>query len=129
MTLRKKVFIGLSAVLAALFVLMAYAMVYGGAEFRQHSSKARTVVQLDALKAAATNYFRVFGQWPATMNELSFNRSNIAFVSPAAPWNDGWGRPFNYAAPTNGTGTIASLGRDGLLGGSEFDADLKVSLP
>lgn len=129
MTLRKKVFMGLGALLAALLVLTAYAMVHGCTDFRQHSSKARTGVQLDALKAATTDYFKAYGQWPVTMNELAFNRSNIPFVSPPAPWKDGWGRPFSYTAPTNGTGNIASFGRDGLPGGAEFDADLKVSLP
>lgn len=129
MTLRKKIFVGLSALLAALLVLMAYAMVHGCTDFRQNSNKARTIVQLDALSEATSAYFGVYGQWPVTMQDLSFNRSNVVFVSPAAPWKDGWGRPFSYTAPTNGTGSIVSFGRDGLPGGSEFDADLKVSLP
>ena len=96
---------------------------------RERSSKARTSVQLDTLKAATTDYFKAYGQWPVKMKDLSFNRSNIYFVSPSAPWSDGWGRQFIYTAPTNGTGSIVSFGRDGLPGGAEFDADLKVSLP
>lgn len=128
MVLRKKIVIGLSAALTAVLVLLVYLMVSGAAGIRQHSRKARTSVQLDVLKAATTDYFKAYGQWPATMRDLSFNRSNIYFVSPSAPWSDGWGRPFNYIAPTNGTGSIASFGRDGLPGGAEFDADLKVSL-
>ncbi len=129
MALRKKIVIGLSAALVAVFVLVVYLMVSGAGGIRQQSKKARTMVQLDALKEATTAYFGVYGQWPVTMKDLSFNRSNVVFVSPAAPWNDGWGRSFNYAFPSNGNGAIVSLGRDGLPGGSEFDADLKVSFP
>jgi type II secretory pathway pseudopilin PulG len=129
MALRKKIVIGLSAALTAVLVLSVYLMVSGAGGIRQQSKKARTIVQLDALKEATTAYFGVYGQWPGTMKDLSFNRSNVVFVSPAAPWNDGWGRPFNYGFPSNGTGAIVSLGRDGRPGGSEFDADLKVSFP
>lgn len=129
MTARKKLLIGLSAALTAGLALLIFAVTFGAPQFVQEAKRVRTVVQLDTLRAATTNYFKAYGQWPVTMKDLSFNRSNISFVSPAAPWNDGWGRPFNYAIPSNGSGAIVSLGRDGLPGGSEFDADLKVPLP
>jgi type II secretory pathway pseudopilin PulG len=119
------------AVLAMVVILVVTMVMSGASHFRQQGKRARTQAQLNVIYSATTNFVGIFGRWPVDMKALSFNPSNIIFVSPVAPWSDGWGRPFIYTPPggTNGAGVILSLGRDGMPGGVGYDADLQVKLP
>ncbi len=96
---------------------------------RELARCADTTQHLEVLRSSVKEYLSLHGNWPAALIDLSLQTSNASSVRGVVSLSDGWGRPFHYWAPTNGAGTIVSLGRDGLPGGSEFDADLKVSFP
>lgn len=107
-------------------------MVFDGASVaRRQLAVARTQAQVAVLRSATTNYFGVFGRWPATMTDLVVNSSNIVFISPAPPWNDGWGRLIAYTPPsaTSPTGYVLSFGADGLPGGLDANVDIQVEIP
>lgn len=129
---KKRITTRVLLLVSGVLVVACLLLVFSNApEFRQQLARNRTVAQLTALHGGASDYLKVFGRWPPTVQELSINASNIVFVSPITPWKDGWGRPILYTPPsgTNRPGSFLSLGRDGILGGTAHDTDIEIKLP
>jgi hypothetical protein len=63
-------------------------------------------------------YYEQHGKLPANLDVLPV-RKNYANRTV-----DVWGRPFQYVVDSDGTFSLASLGRDSVIGGVGDDADL-----
>jgi hypothetical protein len=89
---------------------------------------AKTTAYLMCFTNASRDYFRVYGEWPRSIQafDRDGNPRGIVFVA-WMPTNDAWGGPFVYNPfdPARGYGSVASYGRDGQPGGSGPDADLE----
>ena len=85
-------------------------------------SKAR----MGAFAMASANYFNFYMNWPRSLDDL-FSNTNV-FVAPDMPRTDVWGRAIQYQPfdPKLGFGVVRSLGRDGMPGGTNADADIEV---
>lgn len=94
---------------------------------RAVAQRLLTQVTLTTLASACTNYARICGEWPSSLQELSSNRDGIVFVEPGSAV-DAWGRPIRYEAPTSAAGQVIlrSLGSDGCEGGRGAAADIEV---
>jgi len=97
-----------------------------------HPRVAPTVTQalLQNITAACNQYITFYGEPPASLSDLTRNRSNIVFIIwPKTGTNDGWGNPIHLTPydASLGHGRIISYGRDGRPGGSGIDADVEVS--
>ena len=117
-------------ILSAVVVILLFVL---GAVLRPRALTARTSIHLQSVAAASSAYFGIYSRWPGSLQDLdsasTLNPSKIAFLPPTdSILTDAWGHaliyePFNS---TNGSGRVLSLGRDGLPGGTGYDADFSV---
>lgn len=101
--------------------------VLGGAD-RGKANIAKSQVQTVAGKVE--NYQLDTGKLPAKLDDLVTQPGGTSgwlgpYVKPAE-LNDPWGHPLEYRAPGEGQPfDLISLGKDGKVGGSSYDADIK----
>lgn len=101
--------------------------VLGGAD-RGKANIAKSQVQTVAGKVE--NYQLDTGKLPAKLDDLVTQpRGTSGWLGPyakPAELNDPWGHPLEYRAPGEGQPfDLISLGKDGKVGGSSYDADIK----
>ena len=101
--------------------------VLGGAD-RGKANIAKSQVQTVAGKVE--NYQLDTGKLPAKLDDLvSQPGGTSGWLGPyakPAELNDPWGHPLEYRAPGEGQPfDLISLGKDGKVGGSSYDADIK----
>jgi type II secretory pathway pseudopilin PulG len=95
-----------------------------------------THVALDGIAFASTNYFQIYGKWPASLRDFApdspQNPKHDGFLTYARTFSlatgDGWQHPLIYKPfdPSVGYGSVISYGRDGQPGGVGLDADVEV---
>lgn len=101
--------------------------VLGGAD-RGKANIAKSQVQTVAGKVE--NYQLDTGKLPAKLDDLVTQPGGTSgwlgpYAKPAE-LNDPWGHPLEYRAPGEGQPfDLFSLGKDGKVGGSSYDADIK----
>ena len=101
--------------------------VLGGAD-RGKANIAKSQVQTVAGKVE--NYQLDTGKLPAKLDDLVTQPGGTSgwlgpYAKPAE-LNDPWGHPLEYRAPGEGQPfDLISLGKDGKVGGSSYDADIK----
>lgn len=101
--------------------------VLGGAD-RGKANIAKSQVQTVAGKVE--NYQLDTGKLPAKLDDLVAQPGGTSgwlgpYAKPAE-LNDPWGHPLEYRAPGEGQPfDLISLGKDGKVGGSSYDADIK----
>jgi len=101
--------------------------VLGGAD-RGKANIAKSQVQTMAGKIE--NYQLDTGKLPAKLDDLVTQPGGSSgwlgpYAKPAE-LNDPWGHPLEYRAPGEGQPfDLISLGKDGKVGGSSYDADIK----
>ena len=101
--------------------------VLGGAD-RGKANIAKSQVQTVAGKVE--NYQLDTGKLPAKLDDLVTQPGGTSgwlgpYAKPAE-LNDPWGHPLEYRAPGDGQPfDLISLGKDGKVGGSSYDADIK----
>lgn len=101
--------------------------VLGGAD-RGKANIAKSQVQTMAGKVE--NYQLDTGKLPAKLDDLVTQPGGTSgwlgpYAKPAE-LNDPWGHPLEYRAPGEGQPfDLISLGKDGKVGGSSYDADIK----
>ena len=101
--------------------------VLGGAD-RGKANIAKSQVQTMAGKIE--NYQLDTGKLPAKLDDLVTQPGGSSgWLGPyakATELNDPWGHPLEYRAPGEGQPfDLISLGKDGKVGGSSYDADIK----
>lgn len=101
--------------------------VLGGAD-RGKANIAKSQVQTVAGKVE--NYQLDTGKLPAKLDDLVTQPGGTSgwlgpYAKPAE-LNDPWGHPLEYRAPGEGQPfDLISLGKDGKVGGSSYDADIR----
>ena len=101
--------------------------VLGGAD-RGKANIAKSQVQTVAGKVE--NYQLDTGKLPAKLDDLVTQPGGTSgwlgpYAKPAE-LNDPWGHPLEYRSPGEGQPfDLISLGKDGKVGGSSYDADIK----
>ena len=119
----------LGTMLAAAFVVFGLAMIPVLRAARVEATVARTKVLLQAARSACIAYSNYYGEWPASLADLTQNKSNIVFIEWGEKGaNDAWGHSlvFKPFSSVSGFGSIESYGSDGLAGGQGPDADIEV---
>lgn len=115
------IFFGCVALFAAAMVGLLYRFVVGpglmGNVVRQRQAQAQTQI-LELHKELEAWSSRHQGSYPASLAELLGGARELP--------RDPWGREFVYAPPAPGElrPRLRTLGRDGLPGGADEDADL-----
>lgn len=116
--------------------LFAFALVLtGGLVVNQSCSpsfahpKGDTIRQdIDTLRDAVLSFSASNrGQYPTSLDQLCDDSDGKAVIEklPVDPWS----RPYVYTAPEGKTKfNIATLGRDGAVGGQEEDADVDLEM-
>jgi len=95
-----------------------------------------THVALDGVVFASSNYFQIYGKWPASLQDFVIdspqNPKHVGFLTYARTFSlatgDGWLHPLIYKPfdPSVGYGSVISYGRDGQSGGVGLDTDVEV---
>ena len=101
--------------------------VLGGAD-RAKANLAKSQVMTLAQKVES--FQMDTGRLPTTLNELVVEPGNAAgWLGPyakAAELSDPWGHPVEYRAPgENGPFDLVILGKDGKVGGTSVDSDIR----
>lgn len=113
-------------VLIVLFVLPSFLRGCVGSGGHAHE---RTRAHLYFVDVATRVYFDDYGRWPTSLADFTNNPRGIIYLELGpAGLVDGWRHPIVYR-PYDlaiGYGSATSLGRDGKLGGTGFDADIEV---
>lgn len=118
------------SILTAVVVILLFVL---SAVLRPRALSARTSIHLQTVAAASSAYFDIYSRWPSSLQDLDSasaqNPRKIAFLPPTdSILTDAWGNALIYESfsSTNGYGRVLSLGRDGLPGGSGYNADVSV---
>ena len=101
----------------------------------QKANVAKAKVEIANLSQALGFYAIEVGQYPTTEQGLNalWRAPNPEPSNWRGPYltqevtNDPWGNPYVYVTPSNNDGydfDLISYGRDGKLGGTDFDADI-----
>ena len=95
-----------------------------------------THLALDGVVFASSNYFQIYGKWPASLRDFATdspqNPKRAWFLTYTRTFSlatgDGWLHPLIYKPfdPSVGYGSVISYGRDGRPGGVGPDADIEV---
>ncbi len=101
--------------------------VLGGAD-RAKANLAKSQVTTLAQKVEA--FQMDTGRYPATLDELATEPGNApGWLGPyakASELNDPWGNPIAYRMPGEmGAFDLMMLGKDGKVGGSSYDSDIR----
>lgn len=96
---------------------------------RRGAHIARAHAELGGVRVASQVYFREYGVWPQSLDELTNNTRNLLFIQ----WYRGkpidpWGHAYQYSPfdEKRGWGAVLTLGRDGKPGGEGQNADIEV---
>ena len=93
---------------------------------------ASTKALLITCRLACMSFHTNANRWPIALTELIANTNGKVYLlgTGAGGLVDSWGRPLVYVAP-DGTnvGSITSLGADGLPGGTNWEADIRFTIP
>ena len=101
----------------------------------QKANVSKAKVEISNLSTALQLYATEVGQYPTTEQGLNalWRVPNPEPPNWSGPYltqeitNDPWGNPYIYVTPSNNYGydfDLISYGRDGKLGGVDFDADI-----
>lgn len=101
----------------------------------QKANVSKAKIEISNLSTALQLYATEVGQFPSSEQGLDalWRAPNPAPPNWGGPYiqqpitNDPWGNPYVYLNPSNHTGydfDLMSYGRDGKLGGIDFDADI-----
>ena len=120
----------LIAILSAWFISLWFHARGGKAEL------GYTYDALDGVAFASSNYFQIYGKWPASLQDFAKNSpqnpKHDSFLTYARTFSlatgDGYRHPLVYKPfdPSVGYGSVISYGRDGRPGGVGQDADIEV---
>ena len=119
----------IGSTLTAAFLVFALAIIPVLRAARTQAPVARTKVLLQAVRSACNTYSNYYGDWPASLSDLTHTKSNIVFMEWGEEGaSDAWGHPlvFKPFSSVSGFGSIRSYGRDGRAGGEGPDAGLEV---
>ena len=101
----------------------------------QKANVSKAMIEISSLSTALQFYAIEVGQFPTTEQGLDalWRAPNPTPPNWSGPYlnqeltNDPWGNPYVYVTPSNHVGyefDLMSYGRDGKLGGTDFDADI-----
>ncbi len=101
----------------------------------QKANVSKAKIEISNLSTALQLYATEVGQFPTTEQGLNalWRAPNPEPPNWSGPYltqeitNDPWGNPYVYVTPSNNYGydfDLISYGRDGKLGGTDFDADI-----
>lgn len=101
----------------------------------QKANVSKAKIEIEAISTALNLYAIDVGQYPTTEQGLDalWRAPNPAPPNWTGPYsdheitNDPWGNPYVYVTPSNNYGyryDLISYGKDGKLGGSDYDADI-----
>jgi hypothetical protein len=91
---------------------------------------AETRAEVMNCRLASLLFYTNVSRWPINLPEL-VTHTNGPFIYGNPGLLDSWGRPLIYVTPvgTNGSGSVRSLGKDGLPGGTNLAADIILTIP
>ena len=88
-----------------------------------------TRAELEQIALGSRTYFRDYGTWPKSMDDLTNNPKRIRYANlDVANITDAWGNPVQYHPYDDslGYGSVVSLGADGKSGGFGRNKDIEI---